>query len=116
MEISRKLRAFREQVLGPNCRKVHSDRDNDDEDDYDDDILFYVKITLHITPISTFHLLALLILTSTLQMSVASVALSPVKYVVAMASQTYTAFVKSNFTFYMQHVRVTAQATKLIWQ
>jgi hypothetical protein len=114
MESSRTLRAFREQVLGPNCRKAHSD--SDDDDDYDDDILFYVKITLHITPISTFHFLALLILTSTLQMSVASVALSPLKYVVAMASQTYTAFVKSNFTFYMQHVRVTLQATKLIWQ
>jgi len=116
MESSRTLRAFREQVLGPNCRKVHSDNDNDD-DDYDDDgILFYVKITLHITLISTFRFLALLILTSTLQMPVASVALSPLKYVVAMASQTYTAFVKSNFTFYMQYVRVTVQATKLIWQ
>jgi hypothetical protein len=63
-----------------------------------------VKITLHITPINTFHFLAILIITYTLQMSVASVALLPLKYGVAVASQTDTAFVKSNFTFYMQHV------------
>jgi hypothetical protein len=56
-----------------------------------------VKITLHITSISIFHLLALLTLTSTLQTSVASVA--PLKCGVAMASQTGTAFVKQTLRF-----------------
>jgi hypothetical protein len=55
-------------------------------------------------------------LTSTLQISVASVALSPLKYGVAIASQINTAFVKSSFTFHMKHVRVTVQAAKFIWQ
>jgi hypothetical protein len=75
-----------------------------------------VKITLHITPINTFHFLPLLIITSTLQMSVASVTPSSVKYGLAMASQTDTAFVMSKFTFYMQHVPVTIHANKFIWQ
>jgi hypothetical protein len=101
MERSRTPRAFREQV--------HSDSDDDDD-------TFYAKITLHITPISTFHFLALLIITFLLQMSVASVTLSPLKYGVAMASQTDPAFVKSNFTLYVQYVRATVQATKFIWQ
>jgi hypothetical protein len=73
-----------------------------------------VKIILHITPIGTFLFLAFLNLTSALQILVALVALSPLTYGMAMASQTNTAFGKSNFTFYMERVRVSVQATKFI--
>jgi hypothetical protein len=75
-----------------------------------------MKNTLHIAPICTLHLLALLILTSTLQMSVMSMTLPPLKYGVATASQINAASAKPNFTFFRKHVRGPIPATKFIWQ